>query len=159
VQILKRALLWSVVGSLTAVVIWSALGAILWQLKLPHGSIPEVASEIVFAFLSSAMWALIVAAIAAPAYAIVFSAWQLLRGRLPHVSATGLTGAVLSLLLALPAITAIVWSFGHNDGLSFDWPRVQQIVPLAILSCWGGVWVPQRYLEQLKGVLETPSKG
>jgi hypothetical protein len=153
VQILKRALWWSVVGSLTAVVIWSALGAILWQLKLPHESIPEVASEMLFAFLSSAMWALIVAAIAAPAYVIVLSAWQLLRGHLRDVSTTSLTGALLSLLLALPAIAAIVWSFGHNDGLSFNWPRVQQIALLAILSCWGGVWIPQRGLRQLKGVL------
>lgn len=154
-QILKRSLLWSVVGSLTAVLIWSTLGALVWQWNLPHASIPEVLSELLFAFTSSAIWALLTAAIAAPAYVVVFSLWQLLRGRLPQMRPTSYTRALLSLALALPAAAVLVWSFGHNDGLPFNWSRVDQIALLAILSCWGGVWAPQHFLKQLKGVLST----
>jgi hypothetical protein len=155
VPIIKRALLWSVIGSLTAVAIWSALGAILWQLSLPHASVPELLSELLFGFTSSAIWAMLTATIAAPAYVVVFSVWQLLRGRLPPMSDASYTRALLSLALALPAIAALVWSFGHNDGLPFHWDRVKQIAVLALLSCWGGVWIPQHYLRQLKGVLNT----
>jgi hypothetical protein len=159
VQILKRALLWSVVGSLVAVVIWSALAAIVWQLSLPHASLPNVISEILFGFLSSAIWAMLVAAFAAPAYAVVFSVWQLLQGRLRHVRDTSFNRALLSLVLGLPAAAAIVWSFGHTHDFSFDWARVKQVALLAILSCWGGVWIPQRFLKQLEGVLIPPSVG
>jgi hypothetical protein len=155
VQILKRALLWSVVGSLTAVAIWSALSAILWVLNLPHTSVPNLLSEMVFGFVSSAIWALIVASIAAPVYVVLFALWQRLRGRL-HVRDTSYSRALLSLALALPAVAAIVWNFGHTRSLPFDWARVAQVAPLAILSCWGGVWFPQRILRQLNNVLAPP---
>ena len=155
-QILKRALLWSVVGSLTAIVIWSALSAMLWVLNLPHASIPELLSELVFGFVSSAIWALIAASYAAPVYVVLFALWQQQRGRV-HVRDTSYNRALLSLALALPAAAAIVWSFGHTRGLPFDWTRVAQIAPLALLGCWGGVWFPQRILRQLKNVLVTPS--
>jgi hypothetical protein len=158
VRILKRALLWSVSGSLTAVAIWSALSAILWVLNLPHASVPVLLSELVFGFVSSAIWALIVASIAAPVYVVLFALWQRLRGRL-HVRDTSYNRALLSLALALPAAAAIVWNFGHTRGLPFDWMRVAQIAPLAILGCWGGVWLPQRILEYLKNVLVAPSEG
>ena len=157
-QTFKRALLWAVVGSLTAVVIWSALSALLWVFNLPHASVPDLLSEIVFGFLSSAIWALIVASIAAPVYVVVFALWQQQRGRL-HVRDTSYNRALLSLALALPAAAAIVWSFGHTRGLPFDWARVAQIAPLAILGCWGGVWIPLRIVRQLRGVLIPPSEG
>lgn len=156
-QIFKRALLWSVMGSLTAVVIWSALSAIVWVLNLPHASVPNLLSEVVFGFVSSAIWALIVAAFAAPVYVAVFALWQQQRGRL-HVRDTSYNRALLSLALALPAAAAIVWNFGHTRSLPFNWSRVEQIGPLAILACWGGVWFPQRILRQLKTVLVTPSE-
>jgi hypothetical protein len=150
---LKRALLWAVVGSLTAVVIWSALAAILWQFELPHVSVRDIATETAFGFASSMVWALMAAAVAAPAYVIVFALWQLLRGRLSRRNDTNYTRALLCFALALPPIAALVWGFGHTASLPFDWRRVEQIAPLALLSCWGGVWIPQRYLQQLKGVL------
>jgi len=156
VQILKRALLWAVAGSLTAVAIWSALSALLWVSSLPHTSVPNLLSEVVFGFVNSAIWALIVASIAAPIYVVLFALWQRLRIRLP-VRDTSYNRALLSLALALPAAAAIVWSFGHTRGLPFDWTRVAQIAPLALLGCWGGVWFPQRILRQLKNVLVTPS--
>lgn len=153
-QILKRALLWSVVGSLTAVVIWSALSAILWVLNLPHASIPDLLSEMVFGFVSSAIWALIAASFAAPVYVVIFASWQWLRLR---VRDTSYNRALLSLALALPAAATIVWNFGHTRNLPFNWSRVAQAAPLAILSCWGGVWLPQRLLRQLRNVLVTQS--
>jgi hypothetical protein len=156
VQILKRALLWSVTGSLAAVAIWSALGAIVWQLSLPHASPPDVISELLFGFMSSAVWAMIVAAFAAPVYVVVFGVWQLFRERLRNVRDTSYNRALVSLALALPAAAAIVWSFGHTHDLPFDWSRVKQAAPLAILACWGGVWIPQRLLRQLRGVLISP---
>jgi hypothetical protein len=156
VQILKRALLWAVAGSLTAVVIWSALSAILWVLNLPHTSVPNLLSEVVFGFVSSAIWALIVASIATPVYVVIFALWQRLRIRL-RVRDTSYNRALLSLALALPATAAIVWNFGHTRGLPFGWMRVAQIAPLAILGCWGGVWFPQRMLKPLEGVLSSRS--
>jgi hypothetical protein len=156
VQILKRALLWSVVGSLTAVVIWSALSALLWVLNLPHASARDLASETLFGFLSSAIWALIVASIAAPVYVVIFGLWHRLRIRL-HPRDTTYTRALLSLALALPAAAAIVWNFGHTRSLPFNWARVEQVGPLAILACWGGVWLPQRILRPLTNVLVTQS--
>ena len=154
-QIFKRALLWSVMGSLTAVVIWSVLSALLWVLDLPHASVPDLLSELVFGFVSSAIWAMIVASIAAPVYVVVFALWQQL-GRV-HVRDTSYNRALLSLALALPAAAVIVWNFGHNSSLPFNWPRVAQVAPLAILGCWGGVWFPQRFMRQLEGVLVSPS--
>ena len=153
-QILKRALLWSVVGSLTAVVIWSALSALLWVLNLPHSSALNLISEMLFGFVSSAIWALIVGSIAAPIYVVVFGLWQQLR---PRVRDTSSNRALLSLALALPAATAIVWNFGHARSLPFNWARVEQVAPLAILACWGGVWLPQRILRPLRNVLVTQS--
>jgi len=71
---------------------------------------------------------------------------------------TSYNRALLSLALALPAAAAIVWNFGHTRGLPFDWTRVAQIAPLAILGCWSGVWLPQRILRPLEGVLVSSSE-
>ena len=155
-QIFKRALLWSVAGTLAAVVIWSALGAIFWEWSINRVPIRDVLANFLAGFVGSAIFALVVGAICAPAYVIVFALWQLSRDRMPAWRNTTLNRALICLALALPPVIALVWGFGHTNNLPFNWSRTAVIAPLALVSCWAGVWLPPRIFAQLKSVLVAP---
>ena len=156
-RLLKLAAVWALTGSAFAALIWSALAALLWPFYYRAGSFLEGVAEVPLAFVGSAFWALVIGAVAAPAYCLVFAGWLLLLRRFPRWDATAGRRAAAALALAAPPAALLIEGFGSSLGFPFDWGEAARIAPLAVLSCWGGALLPRRTVRALRGPLVAPA--
>ena len=145
-MIWKRAALWAGVGSLIGVTLWSAIGGPLWFFSYNPVSV-ESLQAIPWIIAGSAVWAVVIGVIAAPVYFIVFAIWQRLAGRWPALDGA-MHRSIASLAVALPP--ALLLAHGFASGISFDWAVAGRVFPIALLSFWGGVWLPRRLVPSLR---------
>ena len=145
--------MWALSGSLIGVVLWSALAAVTWQFYYPPESVRDALVSLPWAFVGAAIWALVIAAVAAPCYAIVFAMWQVCLRRRPELDATARRQAVAALVLGAPPALMLTWGFSTSVGFPFNWLEAARVFPLAIVSCWGAVWLPRRIIPTLRGQL------
>jgi hypothetical protein len=78
-----------------------------------------------------------------PACVIVFFAWLLLVRRRPELESTWARRLLSALLLALPPALLIGVGFGYPFSDRYLWRTASVMFPVALLSCWVGVWLPR----------------
>jgi hypothetical protein len=154
-RVVRLSALWALSGAATGVVLWSVLGGTVWQLLAPTPSFGSVLRHLPLAILGSAMWAVVIGVVATPAYFVVFTIWQLVVRRWPHLEATPRRRTLA--MLGLGAPPTLMLTYGFASGVEFDWQMAALIFPLALVSCWGGVWIPRRLVPALRAPFGAPA--
>ncbi len=144
----KRAAFWAGLGSLIGVTIWSVVGGPLWFFYYNAAS-AEALQTIPLVIAGSAVWAAVIGAVAAPIYFVVFAVWQHLARRWPALEASAMHRNLATLSVAVPP--AMMLAYGFASGIGFDWGMASRVFPIALLSFWGGVWLPRRLIASLRG--------
>ncbi|MDB4892323.1 MAG: hypothetical protein JWL61_4178 [Gemmatimonadetes bacterium] len=152
----RIAVLWAAVGSGLAVLLWSVLGGITWSVRYPGASLAETLRTIPFAILGSAYWALFIGAVAFPCYVVVFAAWVAIARRHPAFEATHRNRAFAACVLACPPVAMLTFGFASSN-LGFRWSEAAVVFPLSALSCGLAIWLPRRFVPQLRESLASPA--
>jgi hypothetical protein len=155
VAIVRRAVLWALSGSLLGAALWAIVAGTVWVAMHPMPTASETLREWPWSVFGTGFWAIFVAALAAPAYTVVFAFWQLVLRRHPALDATARRQVLLSLALAAPPVVMLTVGFATAPGFSVDWREVAWVVPVATVSCWGGVYMPRRLIPALRRPLGT----
>ncbi|MDQ3519941.1 MAG: hypothetical protein M3466_16265 [Gemmatimonadota bacterium] len=155
--LVKRALAWAVSGSLIGVILWALIGGTLALVYHPSQTLAETLRDWALSVAFTGFWAVFIAAIAAPAYSILFGLWQLVLRRHPYLDATAKRQAIGAFALAAPPAVMLTVGFATSIGFAFDWQEAAQTFPIAILSCGGAVYLPRRLVPMLRRPLGAPA--
>jgi hypothetical protein len=157
VVLVKRAVLWALTGSLVGVVLWALVAGTFWLATHPMPTLSETARMWPLSVLGTGFWALFVAAVAAPAYSIVFALWQLLLRRRPDLDATAGRRALAAAGLAAPPAVILTLGFASASGFPFDWREAAWVFPVSAFTCWGAVYLPRHLVPALRRPLGAPA--
>jgi len=139
-----RALLWAIGANLVAIVVWSFLTALAWPfLRREAPLLSESFRGFFGAFFGASYWASVLTVLTLPACVIVFFAWLLLVRRRPDLESTRGRRVLAALVLALPPALLIGVGFGYPFSDQYLWRTASVMFPVALISCWVGVWLPR----------------
>jgi hypothetical protein len=152
--ILKRSVLWAFVGGIIGVLLWGVVGGTLGLLYSPDGRLGPLLRLWPISVFWTGMWAVFVAVIAMPIYAVAIAVWLKLIELYPGLDSTTPRQLLASLLLAVPLIVIVTLSFaGWGGPFPLDWVEAVRILPIACISGWGAVYLPRRIVPALRGPL------
>ncbi len=109
-----------------------------------------------FTVAGTGLWAVVIAAIAAPAYTVVFALWQLVLRRWPDLDRTSRQRAVAAAGLGLPPVVMLTLGFSSSIGFPFDWRQAAWVFPTSALTCWSAIYLPRVLVPILRVPLGAP---
>jgi hypothetical protein len=148
--LVKRAVLWALASSLLGVVLWAVIAGTVWLAIHPMPTLAETVRAWPLSVAGTGFWALFIGAIAAPAYSVVFSLWQLLLRRRPELDATRARRALTAAGLGTPPVVMLTVGFATTSGFPFDWREAAWVLPVSAITCWGAVYLPRRIVPSLR---------
>jgi hypothetical protein len=141
-----RAFVWAIGANIVAIVVWSFLTALAWPfIRRAAPMLSHSFGGFVGAFFGASYWASLLTVLTVPACVIVFFAWLVLVRQRPALESTHGRRLLGALILALPPAMLIGVGFGYPFTDRYLWRTASVMFPIALLSCWAGVWLARRH--------------
>jgi hypothetical protein len=139
---IQRALTWTISAGVFGILLWGCSVATGFAIAEKY-SWPDTITIWFLRQFAILPFSGFIVVLALPLYMLIFWLWQLVVERHPAVENSRFRVAIGSLVLASPIMTVLAFNFG-SDLFSAD-----VLVPI-IVSCWGSVWAPRRFVHRLR---------
>jgi hypothetical protein len=140
---IQRALLWTISAGAFGVLLWGFSFATVYAV-VEQQSWQENVALFFIRQLAILPFSGFVALLALPPYMLIFWLWQLVVERNPTLESSDVRVALWSLVLASPSVAVLTFNFGSDLFAEVG------LAPIIIVSCWGGVWAPRRFVRRLR---------